>query len=121
MSFLVGEKGSIQAGSHSQGAKLIPKALREETPKVAKAAFRCKARHHSTNWTMACKGEDTAMSSFDYAGPLSEIVVLGNIALIHPGKTLEWDSKNMRITNDEAAGNSFFLRRLDPRDDMNWF
>ena len=33
------------------------------------------------------------MSSFDYAGPLSEVVVLGNIALLHPGATLEWDAE----------------------------
>ena len=60
------------------------------------------------------------MSSFDYAGPLSEVVVLGNIALLHPGATLEWDAKNMKITNNEAANKSLFMRRLDPRDHMNW-
>ncbi|MCP4758394.1 MAG: Gfo/Idh/MocA family oxidoreductase [Fuerstiella sp.] len=120
-SFLVGEKGSIQAGSHSQGAKLIPKTLHEATSKVTETAFRCAAQGHSANWTMACKGEDTPMSSFDYAGPLSEIVVLGNIALTNPGRTLNWDSKKLKITNDEAANQSLFLHRLDPRDDLNWY
>ena len=65
-------------------------------------------------------GEDTAMSSFDYAGPLSEIIVLGDIALQHPGRTLLWDSENMRITNDEEANSSLFMRRLAPRDYLGW-
>ncbi|TWT78862.1 Inositol 2-dehydrogenase [Planctomycetes bacterium CA13] len=120
-SFLVGEHGSIQAGSHSQGARLLPKSLRDATQNVSASAFRCKASNHSANWTLACKGEDKAMSSFDYAGPLSEVVVLGNIALIHPGTTLKWDAAKMEITNHEAANKSLFMRRIDPRDHLNWY
>ncbi len=120
-SFLVGEHGSIQAGSHSQGARIIPRALRDATPTAPKTAFRCRANDHSANWTLACKGEDTAMSSFDYAGPLSEVVVLGNIALIHPGTTLQWDAEKMEITNHEAANRSVFMRRISPRDHLNWY
>lgn len=120
-SFLVGERGSIQAGSHSQGARLIPKELRDETPTVPETAFRCRANNHSANWTLACKGEDTAMSSFDYTGPLSEVVVLGNIALLHPGATLQWDAEKMEITNHEAANKSLFMRRISPRDNLNWY
>ena len=37
------------------------------------------------------------MSPFEYAGPLSEIIVLGDIALLHPGRTLLWDAENMKI------------------------
>lgn len=120
-SFLVGEHGAIQGGSHSQGARLLPKALREATPKPPKTASRCKAGNHYLSWIMACKGEDKAMSSFDYAGPLSEVVVLGNIALLHPNVTLEWDHAGMAFTNCEAANRSPFLRRISPRDHQNWF
>ena len=120
-SFLVGEHGSIQAGSHSQDARIIPKALREATPKAPATAFRCRANGHSANWTLACKGEDKAMSSFDYTGPLSEVVVLGNIALLHPGATLKWDAAKMEITNHEAANRSLFMRRISPRDKLNWY
>ena len=120
-SFLIGDKGSIQAGSHSQGPRLLPIALRESAPKAPATAFRCKAGNHSANWIMACKGEDKAMSSFDYAGPLSEVVVLGDIALLHPGVTLDWDAKAMKITNHEAANNSLYMRRIDPRDHLHWY
>ena len=119
-SVMVGEHASIMAGSHSQGGRIIPESVMKETPKPPEAAFRCKGRTHFDNWTLACKGEDTAMSAFEYAGPLSEIIVLGDIALLHPGRTLLWDSKNMKITNDEAADKSLFMRRLAPRDHMKW-
>jgi hypothetical protein len=69
---------------------------------------------------MACKGEDKIMSPFEYAGPLSELIVLGDIAMMHPGDKLLWDAKNMKITNHEAADMDMFMRRLVPRDDMNW-
>ncbi len=120
-SFLVGEHGAIQGGSHSQGARIVPRDLREATPKPAKTAFRCKARNHSANWIMACKGQDKAMSSFDYTGPLSEVVVLGNIALLNPGVTLAWDNRRMTFTNHEAANKSPFLKRIAPRDERNWY
>ncbi len=119
-SVMVGENASIMAGSHSQGGRIIPETVMKETPRPPQVAFRCKGRTHFDNWTLACKGEDTAMSPFAYAGPLSEIIVLGDIALVHPGRTLRWDAKNLKITNDDAADKSLFLRRLDPRADLNW-
>jgi predicted dehydrogenase len=119
-SVLIGEKCSIMAGSHSQGARIIPEAVMQETPRPPKVAYRSKGRTHFDNWTLAIKGEDIAMSSFEYAGPLSEIIVLGDIALLHPGRKLLWDYKNMRITNDEAANKSLFMRRIAPRDHLNW-
>ena len=61
------------------------------------------------------------MSPFEYAGPLSEIIVLGDIALQHPGKTLLWDAAAMKITNDNAADQDIFMRRVAPRDDLNWY
>ncbi len=119
-SVLVGENASIMAGSHSQGSRIIPEVVMKETPRPPKEAYRCKGRTHFENWTLACKGEDKAMSCFEYAGPLSEIIVLGDVALINPGRTLLWDSENLQITNDEEANNCLFMRRLAPRDDMGW-
>lgn len=119
-SVMVGEKASVMAGSHSQGARIIPEKVMQTLPRPEKKAPRCKGKNHFQNFTLACKGEDTALSSFDYAGPLSEIIVLGDVALLNPGRKLLWDSEKMRITNDEEADKSLFMRRLAPRDDMNW-
>jgi len=120
-SVMIGENASILAGSWSGGARIIPDVAMQETPKPPEVALRCKGKNHYENFTLACKGEDTAMSPFEYAGPLSEIIVLGDIALQHPGKTLVWDAEQMRITNDETANQSLFMRRIAPRDHMNWY
>jgi len=40
------------------------------------------------------------MSNFpDYAGPLTETILLGNLAIWADGKKIEWDAKNMKATN----------------------
>jgi len=61
------------------------------------------------------------MSPFEYSGPLSEIISLGDIALKNPNKTLEWDAVNMKITNDKEANKCMFMRRINPRDNINWY
>ena len=48
------------------------------------------------------------MSNFDYAGRLTETVLLGNIAL-RAGKKVEWDGVNMKVTNFDPANQ--FIRR----------
>ncbi len=62
-------------------------------------------------WIAACKAGDPAMHnfaanpglcSFDYSGPLTEMVLLGTIAH-RVGQKLEWDSENMRTTNSPEA------------------
>jgi predicted dehydrogenase len=53
-------------------------------------------------WFEACTGGETAGCPFDWAGLLTEFVVLGNIA-IRTGKPLEWDAENTRFTNDQDA------------------
>ncbi len=57
---------------------------------------------HYQEWINACKGGDPGGSNFDFAGPLTEVVLLGNIA-IRTGKKLHWDSANMKITNVPEA------------------
>ena len=54
---------------------------------------------HDEEWLLACKGGSKPISNFDYAGPLTEILLLGILALRAPGRRLEWDSANMKIRN----------------------
>jgi len=59
---------------------------------------------HEQNWIDACKGKvDQACSNFDYSGPFTEFVVMGNLAFRRLGKKLEWDGENMKFTNDDEA------------------
>ena len=43
------------------------------------------------------------MSDFDYAGPFTETVLLGNVALRFPNERLQWDTKTMKVTNKPEA------------------
>jgi len=56
------------------------------------------ASGHYREWVRACKGERKPLSNFDYAGPLTEAILLGNIAA-KAGRKIEWDSKAMKVTN----------------------
>ena len=54
---------------------------------------------HYEEWLLACKGGPRPVSNFDYAGPMTEIVLLGVLALRAPGTRIEWDSENMKVKN----------------------
>jgi len=57
---------------------------------------------HHMEWITAIKASkpELAMSNFDYAGPMTEGVLMGNLA-IRAGQPIKWDAKNMRVTNEE--------------------
>jgi predicted dehydrogenase len=53
---------------------------------------------HHEEWINACKGSKPALANFDYAGPLTEMVLLGNLAL-RAGRRIDWDGQALRPTN----------------------
>ena len=53
-------------------------------------------------WFEACNGGEPAGCDFEWAGLLTEFVLLGNIA-IRAGKSLDWDGESLKFTNDEDA------------------
>ena len=67
-------------------------------------------RHH-LEWIAACKGGKPGYSNFDIAAYLTEIILLGCVAL-RVGKKLEWDGPNMRATNAPEAAH---IIRRTPR------
>jgi hypothetical protein len=103
----VGEKGKIICGTYSDSPRIIPESKMKEYKRPPKSLTRVKGTHEQ-NWIDACKGGPPACSNFDYAGPFAEAVVMGNLAVRFPGEKLEWDGKNMRVTNLEAA-NQYIL------------
>ncbi|HIG83265.1 MAG TPA: Gfo/Idh/MocA family oxidoreductase [Verrucomicrobiales bacterium] len=95
----VGEGGSMLLG-HIDGPRFFPGSVYDklEKPDIPK-----KVNHYS-NWIdviLAGKGEPTAR--FDYAAPLTESVLLGVIASRYPGKKIEWDSAEGKVTNFKEA------------------
>ncbi len=62
-----------------------------------------RVREHHDDWLRAIREGRKAGSDFSYGGPLTEIAMLGVIALKIPGMKLEWDSENTRFTNCDEA------------------
>jgi predicted dehydrogenase len=123
-----GTKGKLMAGLFGRNATLLPtKRMKEQSLPKSKYAFvEGGSEGHQRQWTSACKkgyGAYTS-SSFDKSGPLTETVLMGNLAVRsynysetnakgeknYPGrKELLWDGQNMQITNFEPA-NQFVKR-----------
>lgn len=57
---------------------------------------------HRREWFEACKGNGRTLSHFDYAGPLTETILLGNVAY-RSGLELKWDAEAMKATNAPEA------------------
>jgi hypothetical protein len=57
---------------------------------------------HYQEWIAASKGGESAPCNFDWGAPLTEIVLLGNVAL-RSGRKLNWDGKHGRFIGDEDA------------------
>jgi predicted dehydrogenase len=99
----VGDNGKMLVeGWGGERPSLIPeskmKAYRQPPPTLPRSIG------HHKEWIEACKGNGTPRSNFpDFAGPLTEAVLLGTISVRLHGKKLYWDAANLRITNDEAA------------------
>jgi predicted dehydrogenase len=96
-SLLVGEKGSLLL-PHVAAPRLLPeeafKDFRvEKVPSV----------DHYVGWADACRGVGKATSHFDYAGPLTEAVLLGTVAIRVPGEALRWDAAGLTVPNSAAA------------------
>jgi predicted dehydrogenase len=102
----VGDKGKMWCETYSESPRLIPEsAMAAFTPRPPKTLPRvAEGRNgHERNWLEAIKTNGQAVSHFDYAGPFTEAVLLGNLALRFPGERLLWDGQNMKVTNVEAA------------------
>ena len=59
--------------------------------------------NHYHGWVDGCLSGIQPSDGFAYAAPLTEAVLLGNIAVRYPGETLTWDADSLCITNREAA------------------
>ena len=127
--FIIGDKGVITCGAYGANPKLFlndGKVIEHKSEPVAAPEW-----GHNLAWQEACKaGFNSAKhkaltSSFDYAGPLTETVLMGNLAIrsydiriptvdgkgfTYPGrKKLLWDGKTTKITNFDEA-NQFVKR-----------
>jgi len=93
----VGDKGKML------GHRLLPEARSKEYGRPPRILPRSPGHHKE--WINACKGGEPAGSNFNLAGPLTEVVLLGNVALrmgqqlYEKGLKLHYDGPNMKVTN----------------------
>lgn len=124
-----GTRGKIVCGTYGRNPKLLPyKAMdyfKQPEPSIARVE-----ESHQGSWIKSIREGTETSSNFDYAGPLTETVLMGNLAIrsynfkkLKPGKTptswdpwtypgrlrLEWDGENMEIKNFNEA-NQFVKR-----------
>ena len=92
-SVLVGEHGSLLMGYKSKARLLGVKGDIPRRPTTS----------HYLEWTEAVRGKGKTTTPFSYSAPLTETVLLGNVAVRYPGRELRWDSKALRFVGASEA------------------
>jgi len=94
-----GDKGTILY-PHMGGPRLIPESSMKgfKRPEPFLPRGKGGAGWHYQEWVQACKGGPKPLSNFDYAGPLTEAILLGNLAA-KAGRKILWDGPAMKATN----------------------
>jgi predicted dehydrogenase len=99
----VGERGLLMHETYGENPQLFPAGLAEEAALVPQTYARVEDSHEM-NWANACKGVGEATCPFSYAAPLTEVMLLGLVALrAGQGYRIEYDAERMRVTNSEEA------------------
>jgi hypothetical protein len=96
----IGDKGILTTDTYGANVRLLPEARHKEYKLPPKLLTRSPGHHR--DFIRAAKGGDRSCSDFSVAGPFTEWIVLGSVALRFEGK-LEWDSVKMRFTNNSEA------------------
>lgn len=117
-----GTRGKIMCGTFGQNPTLLPTSEMQhfqEPQKTIRRIFNPMEGGHEQDWVRASKepreNRLKSSSDFEYAGPLTEIVQLGLLAVRMQslGKKLEWDAANMRFTNVSGSDTLRILSKYD--------
>jgi predicted dehydrogenase len=98
-----GEEG-LMILPHVEGPQFFPREKFAAIPRPKPPAL-----NHYHQWVDGCLGLTTPSANFDYAGPLTESLLLGVLANRFPNTQLEWDPVAFKFTNKPEA--NAFLRR----------
>ena len=105
---LIGSKGKLLHDTYGLKPRLLPKSLHDSYGKPPQKLPRIENEDHEMNWVNAAKGKTETSCPFEYAARLTEVMLLGVVAL-RAGKKINYDGRNMRVTNVAQAND--FLRR----------
>jgi hypothetical protein len=105
------DQGSILIGT--KGVMLIPHIAKPELfPDATFKDFvypKLEQVDHYRSFAEACTGKGKTSANFDYAGPLTEAVLLGGVATRFPKTDLKWNAKALKFDNMAAANQ--YVRR----------
>ena len=111
--FIIGDKGCIMHGSHGAGsARIIPETKMQEYKRPEQTIPRIQEGHEG-DWIRACKDGRPASSDFEYGGALSEMALLGMIAIRVKDQKLQWDTGNLKFTNNDVANELLHIQYRD--------
>ena len=126
----IGTKGKMMCGTYSLNPQLLPTSRTKKTTVKAKIARVPEgANGHYAQWVEACiagHGNKEVSSPFETAGPLTELLLMANLAIRgadirvpretgngfnYPGRNIKllWDNDNMKVTNFDEV-NKFVKR-----------
>jgi hypothetical protein len=122
-SIFYGSDGIMITDTYSGNPRLLPSERMKDFKEPAKTIARVE-HSHAGEFIEACLNSKATSSPFSYGGPLTESVLMGNLAIKafqfkqlkngkkigdwdpyeYPGRrTIKWDGPNMRVTNYEKA------------------
>ena len=104
---LIGSKGKMIYDTYGLNSRLLPKSLQDSVGMPKQTLPRI-TTSHEINWSDAAKGKGKASTPFEYAAQLTEVMLLGVVALRAGGK-IHYDGARMRVTNTPAA-NEYLTR-----------
>ncbi|MBP7935901.1 MAG: Gfo/Idh/MocA family oxidoreductase [Phycisphaerae bacterium] len=94
---LVGDEGALVCGFCGQKPRLVPAARADAFKPPPKTLPRSIGHHEE--WLQACRGGEPAGANFEFAATVTEALLLGNVALRFPGRTLEWNWPALKVNN----------------------
>ena len=105
---LMGSKGKLLHDTYGLHPRLLPTSLNDSFGKPPQKLPRIPGEAHEMNWVEAAKGKTESSCPFEYAARLTEVMLLGIVAL-RAGRKIFYDGENMRVTNLPQANE--YLRR----------
>ena len=100
---ILGDKGAILHGSHGAGrVQIVPRARMEAYTQPEQTLPRV-GSHHKDFLAAIREGRKAGSDFAEYGGPLTEIAMLGIIAMNFPNRKLTWDAEKVRFTDCEEA------------------
>ena len=96
----IGDKGMITCAGWGGKPRMLPGSKDDPNRRPAQKLKRSKGHHR--DWLDACKGGEPASAHFEYGAALTEIGLLGLVAM-RVGRKINWDAKAMKFTDAPEA------------------